>query len=711
VDVQEKSKKRELIKTIAIIFLVIMLLLTFFSQTIMNHSLPEVATQVVQSGTINAKIRGSGTVAANESYEVVINQTREVRSVCVKTGDTVEEGTLLFVLGDMESQEMRDAQNALAEAELAYQKKILELSKGYAEKDLSVKNIRLALEKAIHERDTNSVTDAEISYAKGEIAAAKGEIASAKTQQSQLQLLVDELKAAQESSEEYTGAKSKVDSLKTEIKTLEDTIEGYVEELDNPGASGEVNHDRTVSAAQAALDTAQNELSAAQSELNAAQTKLNTDYIAYRDTYNSLIAAVRGVYPGASESDRTQLKSYIEAFLAQAPEDTAGLADWKNAYDVLKADQDAIGEKQTTVTAKQAAVREKQTALQEARSDASSADGTAESQRRNIQNKLDRARASLSDKQSQLREAQAKLDAVSSANSQLKEQTKVYESAKREQDTVVTALEEKQKELEDKLKELEEKQTAYKAAVEAVDAEQQKLEEALSGSDISKQMDNLDLETQRLAIEKQRELVAKYQEDTTETEIKSKVAGVVKSVNVTAGKDTTAGEAMAVIDVVDRGFTIKVSVTNEQAKQVKIGDEAEVSNYYWGNDIKATLEAITADPESGGQKKMLVFRVTGDIEAGTTINLSIGQKSANFDTIVPKSALREDTNGNFVLVVTSKSTPLGNRYTATRADVQVLSQDDNNVAVTGLASNDYVITTSSKPLDAGTQVRMVENPS
>ena len=45
-DVQEKSKKRELIKTIAIIFLVIMLLLTFFSQTIMNHSLPEVAAMV-----------------------------------------------------------------------------------------------------------------------------------------------------------------------------------------------------------------------------------------------------------------------------------------------------------------------------------------------------------------------------------------------------------------------------------------------------------------------------------------------------------------------------------------------------------------------------------------------------------------------------------------------------------------------------------------
>lgn len=696
-DVQEKSKKRELIKTIAIIFLVIMLLLTFFSQTIMNHSLPEVATQVVQSGTINAKIRGSGTVAANESYEVVMEQTREVRSVCVKAGDTVEEGTLLFVMGDMESQEMKDAQNALQEAELAYQKQILTFSKTYAENDLKVKNLRLDLEKAIHDRDTNKVSDTEISYA-------KGNLASAKTQQSQLELLLGELKAAQESSEEYTEAKSKVDELNSKIKELETAADGYREQLSELNTTGEVNHDKAISTAQTALDTAQSALSAAQAELNAAQTTLNTDYIAYRDTYNSLIAAVRGVYPDASESDRTQLKSYIEAFLAQKPEDTPGLTDWQNAYNVLKKDEETIATKQAAVSEKQADVRAKQTALQEARADASNADGTADSKRQNIQNKLDKAQADLSAAQSQLRDAQAKLDAASSANSQLKEQIKVYESSKREQDAAVT-------ELDEKLKELEKKQEVYKAAVETVDSKQRELEEALSGKDISQQMDNLDLESQRLKIEQQRELVAKYQADTTETEIKSKVAGVVKSINVTAGKDTKPGEAMAVIDVVDRGFTIKVSVTNEQAKQVKIGDAADVSNYYWGNDIQATLEAITADPEGGGQKRLLVFRITGDIEAGTNISLSIGQRSANYDTIVPKSALREDTNGNFVLVVTSKSTPLGNRYTATRADVQVLAQDDNNAAVSGLAANDYVITTSSKPLDAGTQVRMVENPS
>ena len=203
--------------------------------------------------------------------------------------------------------------------------------------------------------------------------------------------------------------------------------------------------------------------------------------------------------------------------------------------------------------------------------------------------------------------------------------------------------------------------------------------------------------------------MAKYREEAISTEITANVSGTVSAINVSAGKETTAGSPMAVIDVVDRGYTIKIPVTNEQAKQVKVGDTADVSNYYWGNDVQATLESITSDPDKPGQGKLLVFRITGEIDAGSTISLSIGQRSANYDSIIPKSALREDTNGHFVLVVTAKSSPLGNRYVATRVDVQVLAEDDTNAAVTGLAQGDYVITTSSKPLEAGTLVRLVEN--
>ena len=63
-------RKREWVKTAAIILLAVLLVLTFFSNTIMNRTLPEVATQSVTSGSITARVRGTGTVVANGSYQV-----------------------------------------------------------------------------------------------------------------------------------------------------------------------------------------------------------------------------------------------------------------------------------------------------------------------------------------------------------------------------------------------------------------------------------------------------------------------------------------------------------------------------------------------------------------------------------------------------------------------------------------------------------------
>ncbi len=702
-EVKEKSKKRELIKTIAIVFLAVLLVLTFFSQTIMNYSLPEVATQMVSSGTINAKIRGSGTLTANESYEVNLKQTREVRSVCVKVGDTVEEGTLLFVLGDVESEELRTAQEALENARISYQRKVLELSKSYSDNDLTVKSLREDLERAIAQRDANQVTDEEVTFAKGDLAAAK-------TALTQTQAVLKELNAVQTDSEEYANAKAKVTELETEIKALTTAVEGYEEQLEKLDNGEDVTADRKVADAREALDKAYN--------------NWKSDWSAYEDTIQRLADHDQvkitisinsdGVYT-FSPSDQVKIEGALrqwelltaepsapgeddaekpkEAVQTQSTEDNkqpAEFSNWKKAYTALLADQEDVAAKQQT--------------LDRLRQDSSISEGSASQQRRNIRDKLDEAESDLAAAERQLRTAQQELDAASGANAQLKEQIRAWEATQRQQETSITTL-------EANLAALQEKQTAYKAALETVNAKQRELETTLSGKDIDKQLNNLELQSMNIEIEKQQELVDKYTKDSVGAEIKSPVSGVVSAINVSAGKDTTPDQAMAVIDVVDRGYILKIPVTNEQAKQVKVGDTAEVTNYYWGNEITAVLESITSDPSSAGQKKLLVFRVSGDIEAGTNITLSVGQRSAPMDAIVPKSAVREDANGKFVLVVTSRSTPLGNRYTATRADIQVLAEDDTSVAVSGLASSDYVITTSSKPLDAGSQVRMVENPS
>ena len=74
------------------------------------------------------------------------------------------------------------------------------------------------------------------------------------------------------------------------------------------------------------------------------------------------------------------------------------------------------------------------------------------------------------------------------------------------------------------------------------------------------------------------------------------------------------------------------------------------------------------------------------------------------------SAVREDNNGKFILIVESKRSPLGTRYTASRVDVEVLASDDTQSAISGaLYGYEFVITTSTKPVEAGKLVRLANN--
>ena len=117
--------------------------------------------------------------------------------------------------------------------------------------------------------------------------------------------------------------------------------------------------------------------------------------------------------------------------------------------------------------------------------------------------------------------------------------------------------------------------------------------------------------------------------------------------------------------------------------------------------------AIRNDPEKPAEKKLLSFKLEGEIESGAQISIAIGERGGSYDTLVPNSAVRSDNNGSFVLAVVAKSSPLGNRYVAQRIDVKVLATDDVNSAVSGgLTTSDFVITTSSKPIEPGMLVRM-----
>ena len=237
------------------------------------------------------------------------------------------------------------------------------------------------------------------------------------------------------------------------------------------------------------------------------------------------------------------------------------------------------------------------------------------------------------------------------------------------------------------------------------DAEKEKKELLTSiNSEIS-------LSSMRDKIATQKEKIAKLEEESTGASVKAPVTGTISSLSKASGESTAADETIAVIQVDGKDMTTSFSVPNSQAQKLKVGDAAQPQNVWQFNeDFKATLKSIKNDKTDPAGKKVLTFKIEStEVTPGQNISLTIGERSKDYDLIVPKNAVKHDANGDFVLALVSKSSPLGNRYIATRIDVQEEARDDKNVAITGsLDGSEYIITTSNKPVKAGEQVRLAD---
>lgn len=565
------KKRREWVKNAAIIFLSVMLVLTFFSNTFMNYSLPEVAAQYVQSGTITAKIRGTGTVESGDPYNVKISETRTISSVLVKTGDKVEKGDPLFLLEDKESKELTDAQAALDKAMLDFELALL----------------------------SGNISNSTFQNVQN------GNVASINTYQSRIVAAEAEIDRWQKQVDEATNA---INQLKT--------AQVNVDAGGTPDTGSEQNK---VNAAQAALNSDEVKIAKDKiSEWQAAQATCQATI----DKYNENIASsVSG-----------------NGFVNQVTEDEYQLA-LKNREQY----QSLINERQAFINNnpdKVKAYDEKVKALAD-------------------------ANKALADKQ----------NSKENSTNSLTVQTQNWQT------------------------ELDKRNIQLKAAQ---DTKEQLLKDISTELNLDYQLDSL---------QKQRDDIAKLQENAVGASIEAPISGTITSVTVKAGDEAQPDTALVTMQPEGKGFTMSFSVTNDQAKRLSVGDKADLVNSWRYSDMDITLASIKPDTTDPGQKKLLTFDITGDeVTPGQSLNVSVGQKSANYDLIVPNSAIREDSNGKFILIVKSKSSPLGNRYVATRVDVEVLASDDTQSAVSGaLYGSEFVITTSTQPVEAGKLVRLANN--
>lgn len=545
--------RKEKIKNIAIVFLILMLILTLFSNTIMNYSLVEVSTQQIYSDSLTSKVRGSGVVEASENYSVVINETRKISTVEVKTGSEVETGDVLFTLADSESDELVAKREELETAEAAYETAVLESGITVAE--------RLTIE--------------------------SGKIPSLSDRQNSLIAAQSDVDTAQ----------AAVDALTAKISAMENTtVDLSAENLTK------LNADRTYTSAQDTETTKMSAYETASNTLAQKETDLETAKKAFEAAVetDSNYEALKSAYEAAETAYESALSAY-----------SAAATEYQNAQNATASAKKAVDDAQYAIDLKTL--------------NASGSTTAAELQTQ-----------------------------LTTANT-----------------TLATA--------QDALEDLKNKLTAQ-----------------------------ITLGTQYSQLTSLKSEVAELESNAVGAEITAPISGTVTQILYTAGMTVQQGEILMTIQPENKGFVLSFNVTSDQAKRIKVGDAASIVNNWYGNDITATVLTIKKDPNDTTQY-LVTCELSGDVSVGDSYTLSIGEKSSNYDYVVPTSCIREDANGKFILVVESKSTPLGNRYYARRVSVEVLASDDANSAITGaIEAYSYVITTTTKPVEENQQVRLAD---
>ena len=566
------NRKREIIKTILIVFLIVMLVLTFCSNTIMNKSLAEITTESATSGKLTERIRGSGLVESNQSYDVKVDGNKIIDTIMIKTGQEVKKGDVLFTVGTEDSEELETAQASLIALELEYQKALLTTPEDYTAENQAISNAREDLNAAIAKRN-NAIANSD---------------------------------SAQQSLYDYNSNKNE----RTRKTKIFDKLQSTIIAIDsNDYASASVEYIGN-------LIFLYDAYSKAEEDYNTAYA-LYTQMLTGKPSENPSESPTENYTDTTSDTDNGSQDSTQEPTTTPTPDN--------GTLEALKADADA-----------KRAVRD--TALDEYNNN-----------KAEIRNDL----------MNQLYSIESDIDS-------LNEQIANYESSQGSDSAM-----------------------SIEQYDEDIRVKQNALEELIVNLNKTKNENDLQNKTNTLEIEANKK--------------------EIDNLNKKIGEETVPDVPVAVIDIAEEGYTVELTVEAEKTKKIKKGIEAEVVNN-WNGNITAVLTDIKNDTKANSKNKILKFSVTGDVSTGTMIDLSIPCGSGSYDTIVPKSAVYKDSKGSFVLIVNSKSSPLGNRYYAKRVDVEVLASDEISSAVQGaISSGDYVITTASKPIKPNEQVRMKDN--
>ncbi|MBR1797848.1 MAG: HlyD family efflux transporter periplasmic adaptor subunit [Clostridiales bacterium] len=192
-----------------------------------------------------------------------------------------------------------------------------------------------------------------------------------------------------------------------------------------------------------------------------------------------------------------------------------------------------------------------------------------------------------------------------------------------------------------------------------------------------------------------------------QNEITAPADGYIYNMTVIAGDKLSEEQVIFTVVPEDSTFTVSFTFPTNSVQNLSVGQEFSSSDYYWIDRI--VIINIKPDPDNPRNNRIVKCSVQSDqmLWPGESITVTADRSNATYDHVVASSAISEDNSGNFVYVVDSSSSPLGDRYVVRRVSVTVEAVSGAFLAISGEGLDGaMVVTRSERPLHNGERVRL-----
>lgn len=238
------------------------------------------------------------------------------------------------------------------------------------------------------------------------------------------------------------------------------------------------------------------------------------------------------------------------------------------------------------------------------------------------------------------------------------------------------------------------------AAIEEKEKAEEESKRAKEKNEIDKSIAELEIQLKNKEISVLKELLDGG------SVISAECVGTVDEIYVKAGEKTSGGNLISLIPE-DSEYYFKAEADKERVKYIKTGDQVEITLEGQKIPIKnaeVKWVKLSANDKNTAEIAVKIPR-NAELYNGMGASMKHVMPTEEYEKIIPLSAVRGSSGGDYVLAVRKVNTVMGDETAAYRVNIEVLEEDGKHAAVKGLDSEEIIVL-SSKTIEESDRVRV-----